>query len=283
MIMFERLVWHDDRMLLDGLTFRLEHHKNAEWELGDECFVFYKIKPLVDQYARFWLFRPDFRPQHLLELGLWDGGSMAFWFELFHPRKHVGVDFAPRGDSPYFKRYRESRGLSEQLKTYWGVDQTDAKRLRAIVEAECDGVLDLVIDDASHIYGPTKTSFETLFPLLRPGGLYIIEDWAWEHWAEFQTPNHPWAGERALTPLIVELVEATASSPTLIGNLTVFDGFVVVERGEMGREQLKDFALKRYISRRALRQRVQGTMQKVRRRVQQRLMRIYEQLGAGGW
>ena len=37
--------------------------------------------------------------------------------------------------------------------------------------------LDLVIDDASHLYGPTMASFEVLFPRLRPGGLYVIEDW----------------------------------------------------------------------------------------------------------
>ena len=38
-----------------------------------------------------------------------------------------------------------------------------------------------MIDDASHLYEPSLASFETLFPLLRPGGTYIIEDWKWEH------------------------------------------------------------------------------------------------------
>jgi hypothetical protein len=50
------------------------------------------------------------------------------------------------------------------------------------VAHEFSAPLDLVIDDASHIYGPTKASFQALFPLLRPGGLYLIEDWAWAHW-----------------------------------------------------------------------------------------------------
>jgi hypothetical protein len=47
---------------------------------------------------------------------------------------------------------------------------------------------DLVIDDAAHVYGQTKRSFECLFPTLAPGGLYIIEDWAWEHWKECASP-----------------------------------------------------------------------------------------------
>ena len=38
-----------------------------------------------------------------------------------------------------------------------------------------------MIDDASHLYVETKASFEELFPRLRPGGLFIIEDWASGH------------------------------------------------------------------------------------------------------
>jgi predicted methyltransferase len=38
-----------------------------------------------------------------------------------------------------------------------------------------DQLLDLVVDDTSHL-GPTRASFNTLFPRLRPGGVYVIED-----------------------------------------------------------------------------------------------------------
>ena len=34
-----------------------------------------------------------------------------------------------------------------------------------------------MIDDASHLLDPTRSSFDVLFPLLRPGGVYVIEDW----------------------------------------------------------------------------------------------------------
>lgn len=42
--MFDKLVWQKDRMLLDELVFRLEHYKNDHWELGEDCFSFYKTK-----------------------------------------------------------------------------------------------------------------------------------------------------------------------------------------------------------------------------------------------
>lgn len=253
--MFEKLIWQQDRVLLNDLVFRMEHYKSEDWNLGENCFVFYKTKELIDQYEEFWTSRKNFRPRSMLELGLWDGGSVAFWFEYFHPEKHVGIDIRQREDSSFFKRYMTSKGLEKRIKTYWGTNQNDSERLREIVKDEFANPLDLVIDDASHMYEFTKNSFETLFPLLCPGGLYIIEDWAWAHWKEFQAPEHPWALETELTKLIFELVEVTGSSTAgsmkLIKNLSIFQGFVVVERGEISSAELGEFKLDEYISRRS--------------------------------
>jgi hypothetical protein len=173
---FQRLEWKTDRVLPGELVFRLQQYRNDAWELGEECFVFYKAKPLLDQYARFLSTHLDFAPEQIFELGMWDGGSVAFWFELFQPRKHVVIDLADRDDSPYFRRYRASRGLADRITTHWRTNQADGERIRDIAAREFNRPLDLVIDDASHLYAATKASFEIPFPLMRPGGLYIIED-----------------------------------------------------------------------------------------------------------
>ena len=55
--MFDRLIWLEDRVLLDDLVFRLVQTANDEWSLGPGYFWFHKLKPLVDQYARFWTLR----------------------------------------------------------------------------------------------------------------------------------------------------------------------------------------------------------------------------------
>ena len=246
----ERLIWQPDRMLLDGLVFRLEHHSDDSWELGDECFRFYKLEPLVDQYGEFWSLRAEFSPENVFELGIWDGGSIAFWFELFHPRKHVAVDLADREDSPYFVRYREERGLADVISTYWRTDQADSERLREIARAEFEGLLDLVIDDCSHQYAQTRASFEALFPLVRSGGLYVIEDWAWSHWEEFQAPTHYWADETPLTRLVSELVEAAGTSAGVVASIAIYQGFAVVERGPAAEGDLQGFDLDEHISRR---------------------------------
>lgn len=88
--------------------------------MGDECFALYKIKPLVDQYAKFWSLRGDFRARNILELGMWDGGSIAFWFEYFRRDKLVGVDLQQKEDSQCFKRYKSSRSVEHNIKPTWG-------------------------------------------------------------------------------------------------------------------------------------------------------------------
>ena len=259
-MVFDKLIWKKDRILFANLVFRLEDHKGDSWELGEECFLFHKRRRMMDQYAAFWRSRPDFRPGKILELGIFDGGSLALWFEHFLPEKIVGIDLSQRTDSKYFQRYVADGGRAGRIKTYWGTDQADRKRLRELVTQEFDGSLDLVVDDASHLFEQTKVSFETLFPLLRPAGLYIIEDWSWACWSRLPDGFLPVGTE--LPALIFQLVEATGtmdkylvgegSSQTirpLIANLTVYPDFVVVERGDADTAPGGDLRLENCISR----------------------------------
>jgi hypothetical protein len=246
--MFERLSWLPDRALLDDLVFRLEQSRSDVWELGDECFAFYKNRQLVEQFDSFWS-ATGFRPRRMLEIGIWDGGSTAFWFEHLRPERLVAIDLRDREDSPYFRRWVTANGLEGRVLTRWRTDQADRALLRELVERDLGGELDLVIDDGSHLDVPTRASFEALFPLLPPGGLYVIEDWAWEHWPDFQDPGHVWAGEESLSALVCDLVAATGSSRTLIRRLSVYEGFVAVERGD-GDADLRGFRLADHIRRR---------------------------------
>lgn len=248
---FDSLTWKPDRMVLDDLLFRLEHFRSDAWDGGDDYFLFFKTKELVDQYKLFFARYPEYHPTRLFELGIFDGGSTVFWNELLRPNKHVAIDIIKRKDSPYFRRYVESRGLSKRIKTFWGTDQTDKEKLQSLVRTEFDGNLDLVIDDASHMYWATRASFEALFPLCIPGGLYIIEDWAWGHWPGFIKPDHPWANQEEVpTRLVKELIEAAGTSAQLISSIVVYQGFVVIERGPLQFQDSAIFDLEHHILRR---------------------------------
>ncbi|MBN2319617.1 MAG: class I SAM-dependent methyltransferase [Acidobacteria bacterium] len=246
---FSGLDWRQDRMLYKDRVFRLQHHVNDKWELGGDCFMFYKTRALVDQYEKYFSGIPGFKAENVFELGIWDGGSAAFWFEFFEPGKHVGADVQNKTDSPYFVKYVEDRDIRDRLKIYWNTDQTDRNRLLDIYRREFNEPLDCVIDDASHLYGHTKESFETLFPLLRPGGIYIIEDWAWAHWKSHHDINHPFSREIPLTRLIVELAEAVGTDSGIISDLSVHQGFTVVERAPGGNIVPGEFHLDDFIAR----------------------------------
>ena len=47
------------------------------------------------------------------------------------------------------------------------------------------GVFDLIMDDGSHINEHVIKSFEFLFPKLKKGGIYVIEDTQTSYWEEY--------------------------------------------------------------------------------------------------
>jgi len=125
----------------------------------------------------------------------------------------------------------ETNRLGETLVPCFGVDQGDAEALRAILAREFgDEPIDAVIDDASHPYGPTKASFNVLFPRLRTGGAYFLEDWGWAHWRGAWQSQ--WLGEPALTNLVFEASMNVATwGGYMISRVDVQHGFVTIGRG----------------------------------------------------
>ena len=59
-------------------------------------------------------------------------------------------------------------------------EQADAGFLQKV--AGEFGPFDLIIDDGSHVNAHVITTFEVLFPLLKTGGLYVVEDTQTSYW-----------------------------------------------------------------------------------------------------
>ena len=249
---FASLDWRPDRMVMNGVEFFLQHAVDATGGKRGQGFLFYKTPELVQQYQEYFEKLEAYSPEHVFEIGLWDGGSAVFWNECFHPQKHVAIDIQAKVDAVGLDRYRAESGTTGSLVTHWQTDQSDTGRLREIVNGELGNRLDLVIDDASHLYRQTRASFEALFPFVRPGGMYIIEDWAWGHWPGFQTSDHPWKDEIPLTRLITELVEIVGGSNALVRSVDVRQGFVAVTRGTAPLERSANLRLEALISRKAV-------------------------------
>lgn len=99
----------------------------------------------------------------LLELGVWKGASLRMWRCYFDDANIVGLDRNPPR--------RDLEGIDvEQVQG----DQNDPNLIESVALAY--GPFDVIIDDASHISSVTIKSFQQLYPHLRSGGLYVIED-----------------------------------------------------------------------------------------------------------
>jgi predicted O-methyltransferase YrrM len=166
--------WPDEPHLeLDGVTFASSYRTDGTPTAFHICKGVAAIHDLLELLAAFE--RPN-----IVELGVFGGGSTALLSLAARPRKLVSMELSAE-PLPALAGFIEERGLGDVVRPYFGVDQADRERVTEILAVEFgDEPLDLVIDDASHLLGPTRVSFELLFPRVRPGGLYLIEDWNWK-------------------------------------------------------------------------------------------------------
>ena len=162
-----------------------------------DAFTIAKNEPYIRVYEEL---ASAFSPRSILELGIFQGGSYVFLDKLFKPRRISAVEISPKPVTPLLRYVADKEGRFVHFST----SQSDRKILEHIVPNELADELDLVVDDASHTYEQTKASFEILFPLLKPGGIYAIEDWSWAHSPNYQAPDAPFSKRHALSNLLFE-------------------------------------------------------------------------------
>ena len=168
-------------------------------------------------------------PKRIVELGVFFGGSAIYWESRYRPERLSLFDL--RAEAPHLARYVERSGLTDVFRLHLGVSQDDQTVLRKSVAEDFGGVpIDMVVDDCSHQHAPTRASFETLFPYVRPGGLYIIEDWAWGHARDW--PPELWANQPLMSPILSEIMLICGKNDGVVKRLDIDPKFALVWRGE---------------------------------------------------
>ena len=100
---------------------------------------------------------------NLLEIGVYNGASVKMWKEYFPKATIVAIDI-----NPECKQYEEDR-----IHIHIG-DQTDTVFLNDVFNKYKH--FEVILDDGGHSWKQQIVSFETLFPLLTQGGMYLFED-----------------------------------------------------------------------------------------------------------
>jgi SAM-dependent methyltransferase len=215
-------IGHTEFLLSNDSTYSIESTRHR--------FVLLKNIYQLDFFAR----HAPAKVDNIVDLGIYRGGSIALYNALFSPKRIVGVDLIDKRVSALDK-YVSTHSLTDRIKLYYGTDQGDHAALSMIMGDNFgEEALDLVIDDASHMYQHTKASFNELFPRLRPGGVYVIEDWGWAHWDNpyYQGSHHIFSDEETpLSKFVLELVMVNASRPGFIDEIHVRPANVYLVRG----------------------------------------------------
>lgn len=103
------------------------------------------------------------RQIRLLEIGVFRGDSMRLWEAYFPAAQIFGIDIVDRA------QHNTSR-----IKTLIA-DQGSRDALARVIRTT-GGEFDIILDDGGHRMDQQQISFGALFPTLKSGGLYIIED-----------------------------------------------------------------------------------------------------------
>jgi len=203
------LIWDGPRNgSINGVPLRYVDADYAKARTTLDEIIVLKPKAFFDEYAALY---PE-PPKTLLEVGVFEGGSALIFAEMWPEVKITGIDSRKRNDDliQLINRF----GLSDRISLHYETSQADLAALNRILDAEMPE-MDLIIDDASHLYQLSRKCFEILFPRLKPGGRYIIEDWGWAHW-ESWAKLAQYTNEPALSNLVWELCMATATSPRIV-------------------------------------------------------------------
>ena len=108
------------------------------------------------------------KPIKMLEIGIWDhrfpGASVKLWTSYFTDLDFIGFEIQP-----------EAKQLEQpNVRIYTG-DQYKIDDLNNCI-TQYGSDYDIIIDDGIHTFDAIKVSFEVLYPHLKNGGIYVIED-----------------------------------------------------------------------------------------------------------
>lgn len=115
--------------------------------------------------------------ESILEIGVAQGQSIRMWTDYFTKATIHGADIS--------KASENCVDYSDRIKFHL-LDQRDRAQLKNL---EQFSPFDLIIDDGNHFWMEQILTFETLFPYVKSGGIYIVEDTTTSYWNEYK--NNP--------------------------------------------------------------------------------------------
>jgi SAM-dependent methyltransferase len=140
------------------------------------------------------IYEPLFEPNkdneiNFLEVGVWKGHGMAAFLDYFSKAEVYGVDIFTRitpEEVPIFNHER----------AHWVKGNSLEPSITSLLRSEFGVEFDYILDDGAHYPEANMLTFRHMSPLLKSGGLYIIEDvFPIERMTEKEL-KHPWLAKQ---------------------------------------------------------------------------------------
>lgn len=166
-----------------------------------------------DIYDRF--FRPYIgEAAKVLEIGIQNGGGLQILNKYLQNASIHGVDIDAR---------IQNLNLDKNIRVH-NFDITDTN---AIQNHLANLQFDIIIDDGSHVCSDVINTFYTLFSLLRPGGVYLIEDLHTSYWERY---GGNYLGEQSSMGFLKKLADLVnfyhIDDPRFKKNLSIRDLYI---------------------------------------------------------
>jgi cephalosporin hydroxylase len=147
-------------------------NKLKEYFKNNEGNGIHKWHHYLEVYE-FWFKSLIGKPITILEIGIFQGGSLKMWRDFFGDQvKIYGIDV-----NPECKRFED-----ENTHIFIG-SQEDENFLETLKNKIPK--IDILIDDGGHTMNQQKTSFDILFDHVKSDGMYIIEDLHTSYWKDY--------------------------------------------------------------------------------------------------
>ncbi|MCC6323470.1 class I SAM-dependent methyltransferase [Candidatus Nomurabacteria bacterium] len=164
---------------LDDIALGYKTDKSSMWHNYTKLYALY-FDPIRNEKLK------------ILEIGVDKGYSVKAWKEYFPNAEITAIDII------------DLKHLEEERVNIITGSQNDVNFLGQVNKDY--GPFDIIIDDGSHHNDDMKCSFEYLFPLLKKGGLYIVEDLHACYWGK----SHG-TGEPVFIDLLKKLIDGVNS------------------------------------------------------------------------
>ncbi len=133
-----------------------------------------------------------------LEIGIYKGDSVKLWENYF-----------PNADLHFIDITSEYIQYNSTRSHYHFLNQKNVLALEAL--GKDVGPFDIIIDDGGHTMTQQITSFKALFPFVKPGGMYVIEDLHTSYWNQYGgigSFENPIGGKGTTVGFLQELVDS---------------------------------------------------------------------------